>query len=865
MKYTSKQIREQFLNYFSKKNHKFVRSAPVIPIGDPTLLFTNAGMNQFKDIFLDKKVAEYKRVVNSQKCIRVSGKHNDLEEVGIDSYHHTLFEMLGNWSFGDYYKKDAIIWAWDLLINVWNIDKKRLWITVYKDDDEAKELWIKHTDIEPSRVLKFGNKENFWEMGEVGPCGPCSEIHYYTGDKIDNQDPNGVNKLSEYREFWNLVFIEYNRDINGELNPLKNKHVDTGMGLERMVAILNGIESNYDTDLFYPIIKEIEELSSHEYTYKNGVPHRVIADHIRMLCCSIADGVMPSNEGRGYVVRRVLRRATRFGNVLDIKDAFLFTLVDAVVAILGDAYSELKEKKSHIKKVIKAEEIAFRKTLDRGLILIDEMIDNLKGKKELSGKDVFKLYDTYGFPVDLTKLIASERNISIDDKEFNKYMKIQRETAKSNQKFNQIESEEEWITINKEDKTTFIGYEYEKVNSKVIKYRKLSNDNIELIAKETPFYAESGGQIGDQGRIYSDDIDLLVLDTYKIGNHICHLCKINKGSADSLDKKDLSFEINEFRRTKIKANHTATHLLHKALKNILGNHVQQAGSLVADDKLRFDLTHYEKLSYEQLSQIENSVNEIIQNNIQLDITSDSFENAKSKGAEALFGEKYDDVVRVVNVKGFSLELCGGTHVNRTGDIGLFKITSESSLASGVRRIEALTGTAAINYINKNQQLIDQIKNKLQCNEENVIKKLDDYINQSKENEKLKKNIESNKIKEAISNFKIIDGVRLIHSIIDFNINPKLLVDVFSEVYNKQTICFVGIQSAKPMMVLALTKDLTKLFQAGALIKDIGSQFDTGGGGPDHFGTAGFKDKNTLDMALDIGLKKIKIILKKNDK
>ena len=856
MKYTSTKVRDDFIDFFSNKNHKFVRSAPVVPIGDVTLLFTNAGMNQFKDIFLGDKDIDYNRAVNSQKCIRVSGKHNDLEEVGVDNYHHTFFEMLGNWSFGDYYKKDAIIWSWELLTNVWNLDIDRIWVTVYKDDDEARELWLKHTDISKDRVLKFGNKDNFWEMGEIGPCGPCSEIHYYTGDDIKNQDPNGVNKLDEYREFWNLVFIEYNRDSNGKLHPLKNKHVDTGMGLERMVAILNGIESNYDTDLFLPIINEIVNKSNMEYSFKDGVPHRVIADHIRMISSSLADGVMPSNEGRGYVVRRVLRRAARFGTVLKMKEPFLYQLVDIVVDVLGNAYPELIEKKNHIKKVIEAEEISFAKTLDRGLILIEEMISKIDDDKILSGENVFKLYDTYGFPLDLTRLIAAEKNINIDEEKFNNLMKVQKDNAKKSQKFQMKETNDDWNVINEKLVSSFIGYDNDVVESFIIKYRKIDDNKIELISEKTPFYAESGGQVGDTGRIFLNDCNLNVVDTYYLGEDICHLCQTDKDlKIQATDK--WCFEIDMERRKKIKSNHTATHLLHKALKNILGDHIQQAGSLVAEDKLRFDLTHYEKLSDSEISQIELMVNGIIRDNISLNITNEKFDDAKSKGAEALFGEKYSEIVRVVDIEAFSMELCGGTHVNRTGDISLFKIISESSLASGIRRIEALTGLAALKYLNQNQKLLEIIKNKLQCNEEDVVNKIDFYITQSKKSEKVFKDMQSEKLKNILSNYSLLNDINVVCEAIDFSVEPKFLVDVFYEKYTSNALCVFSVESEKPMMIIVITKDLSKKIHAGNFIKDIGMKFNCGGGGPPHFATAGFKNIENLKEAFNYSIEKIK--------
>ena len=858
MKYSSEIVRNTFIDFFKNKGHKFVRSAPVIPIGDPTLLFTNAGMNQFKDLFLGKKESSFTRATNSQKCIRVSGKHNDLEEVGVDNYHHTFFEMLGNWSFGDYYKKDAIIWSWDLLTNVWKLDKNRIWISVYEDDEEAKNIWIENTDVNPNRILKFGKKENFWEMGDVGPCGPCSEIHYYTGKNIEKQDASGVNNTDEYREFWNLVFIEFNRNSSGDLVPLDDKHVDTGMGLERMVAILNGVESNYDTDLFLPIIEEIVEKTGKKLSFKSGIPHRVIADHIRMLACAISDGVMPSNEGRGYVVRRVLRRASRFARVLDMKDAFLYTLVDKVVDVLGQTYNELKDKSTHVKKVIKNEEISFGRTLDRGLLLIDELIND---KRNLSGKDAFKLYDTYGFPIDLTKLIAAEKNVSVDEDEFDKFMKIQKENAKKNQKFKLDEDSEKWNILNNNKGNDFIGYIKTEIRSKLTKYRIVNNDKIEIVSKATPFYAESGGQIGDTGIIKANGLLFSVIDTYKLVDEIVHLCEVENGNIKSINKdSEFLFRIDVDRRNLIKSNHTATHLLHKALKIVIGEHVQQAGSLVSDDKLRFDLTHYEKITDKEISDIERLVNNVVKQNIALKISIEDFDEAQSKGAEALFGEKYEDEVRVIDIDGFSMELCGGTHVDRTGDVGLFKIISESSLASGIRRIEAVTGKFAFDYLFKDQMILSEVQSKIQCNKEDIPKKIDELMMLVKKSEKLQKDLSLSRIHKILYNKEGVNNHTFICHETSYQLDPKLIVDIFNQTYSKQSICLISILANKPLLVLCVTKDLVSKINAGNFIQDIGKEFGSGGGGPAHFGTTGFKNIDILNKAFKKASEKIKGIL-----
>ena len=847
MQFSSQKIRQDFIDFFLEKEHKIVRSSPVFPLDDPTLLFINAGMNQFKNIFLGTEDIKFKRVVNSQKCIRVSGKHNDLEEVGVDQYHHTFFEMLGNWSFGDFSKKEIIIWSWELLTEKWNLDKKRLWVTVYKDDDESFDLWIKHTNIGPERVLRFGDKDNFWEMGSTGPCGPCSEIHYYTGD-LDKQTPKGVNKISQYRELWNLVFIESNRDKNGVLSDLPSKHVDTGMGLERILATLNGMDDHYKTDLFLPIINKIEEISNTKYSIKDGMAHRVIADHLRMISFSIADGIMPSNEGRGYVVRRVLRRAARFGRVLDIEGAFLYKLVDVLSDTMGDVYPELIDKKKHIKKVLETEEVSFGKTLDRGLSLISDIIDSLDGKT-ISGEQAFKLYDTYGFPVDLTQLIARENDCNLDIESFNKYMENQKDKARSSNKFKDSNDKGIWNEI-LDIKGSFVGYSTISNHSEIIKYRP-TKEGVEVVMKETPFYAESGGQIGDIGEIKSKNIHLEVIDTYLSGDDICHLCKILKGDLDKTFDNNFKLLVNEERRKKIKANHSATHLLHKALKTVLGNHIQQAGSLVADDRLRFDLTHYEKLKDSEISEIETNVNEYILSNLEVNISNEKYNDAKKMGAEALFGEKYGDIVRVINIGDSSIELCGGTHVNRTGDIGFFKIVSESALASGVRRIEALTGYKAILYANNSINLIRNIRDRLQCNNEDILSKINSLLETSKENMALTKKIEISKIDDFINNSNVIynlkDDIKVFENEIDYTVDVKSFVDKFLSQYNNKSIFLLGMKSSKPLIILSVTKDLTKdLIDAGLVIKEIAQSVGSGGGGPSHFGTVGFNDTKLYD-------------------
>ena len=587
----AKKIRSDFIKFFQDKDHRFIRSSPVVPFDDQTLLFTNAGMNQFKPIFLGSNKADYHRAVNTQKCIRVSGKHNDLEEVGVDVFHHTFFEMLGNWSFGDYYKKEAIKWSWELFTELWGLDKSRLWVTVYKDDDEAHDIWLQETDIKKDRVLRFGEKDNFWEMGDTGPCGPCSEIHYYVGEEIEDQDPNGVNNTDEYWELWNLVFIQYDRQGDGELIDLPEKHIDTGAGLERIVTVLQDKKSNYETDLFQPIIKGIETITGSKYL-EDKVPHHVISDHIRMLSFAIADGAMPSNEGRGYVLRRILRRASRFGRMLGTKEPFLFKLVDYLIDVMGESFPELVEKKIHIEKVIESEESSFNSTLERGLSHFEKYISKHKGNA-IPGKEAFKLYDTYGFPLDLTQLMAREQGLEVDEIGFHDNMKKQRDRAKASGNFKQVSSDLSWVLISDSKDSIFLGYEQIESQSQICKYAT-TDDYTVLVLDKTPFYAESGGQIGDTGVIKIGDDTLTVMDCQKNGDEIHHICSGSFNNEKLLEPVLCIIDLN--RRQRIRKNHTATHLLHAALKKTLGDHIQQAGSLVHPDYLRFDLTHSEKIS-----------------------------------------------------------------------------------------------------------------------------------------------------------------------------------------------------------------------------------------------------------------------------
>ena len=856
----SNEIRSAFIDFFKEKNHKFVRSSPVVPIDDPTLLFTNAGMNQFKSIFLDQKLPDFSRAVNSQKCIRVSGKHNDLEEVGVDTFHHTFFEMLGNWSFGDYYKAEAIKWAWELFTEVWGLDKNRLWVTVYHEDEEAYKLWPKVTDISPDRVLKFDKKDNFWEMGDTGPCGPCSEIHYFIGDDLKTQSPKGVNSSNLYWELWNLVFIQHNRNKDGKLENLNSKHVDTGAGFERIVSVIQNKDNNYATDLFIPLITQIEKISEKSAAH-NPIPFQVISDHIRTLSFAIADGALPSNDGRGYVLRRILRRAARFGRSIDISEPFLYSLVDPLCGVMGETFPEIIEKKSHIEKIVKAEESSFNETLDRGISHFKKVVVDMSGKT-IPGPEAFKLYDTFGFPLDLTQLMAREKGLSVDLKGFEKEMNQQRKRAKSAEKFTVEPSKINWTIVKKCDNSEFTGYNSSSLSADIVKYYS-KNKEYYVVLDKTPFYPESGGQVGDRGFIKGEGIDLTVQDVQYDGELIVHSCsgKIN-GNNFSVE-----CQIDNNRRELTRKNHTATHLMHKALKIVLGDHAQQAGSLVHPSYLRFDISHFEKITNDEIREIEKIVNKEIILNKKLDVATQSFDQAKKDGAVAMFGEKYGDEVRVITIADFSKELCGGTHVNRTGDIGLFKITEESSLASGVRRLVAVTGPKAVEYVQGNFAILENVKLQLKCNIDTVSDRVDKLLNDKKILEKqIKQHKKSNSptsyesiIKEAIQ----CDDSKLMSAFTDL-IDMNELKDYGNSLLNKiksGVVVLGAIINEKPSMAMAVSNDLViKGIKADELAKEIGAFMGGGGGGKPNLATAGGKDKKSLELAMkkSIEIFKVKI-------
>ncbi len=860
MKYT--EVRKSFIDYFQKKDHRFVPSSALVPYDDPTLLFANAGMNQFKDVFLGTGKRDYTRAVNSQKCIRVSGKHNDLEEVGRDTYHHTFFEMLGNWSFGDYYKKEAIEWAWELLTKVWGLPKEKLWATVYKSDDEALKLWSEVTDIPKDHILKFGEKDNFWEMGEVGPCGPCSEIHFdLTDTGCKPEDVNAGNPL--VIEIWNLVFIQNNRLPGGKLENLPATHVDTGMGFERICSVLQGKKSNYDTDVFTPILNKISEITKQKYEgEKNQTAMRVIADHVRSLTFAITDGAVPSNDGRGYVMRRILRRALRFARNLEMQDPLLHKLVPTVVENFGDFYPEIKEKQEIVKKIILSEEESFNSTLDRGLEIFEDIAkkNESKGIRIIAGEDVFKLYDTYGFPVDLTNLIAEEKGFSLDMDGFNKLMDEQIERSRATGKsFSMILDDSQEI-IKKFDmesipSTQFLGYDENESPAKVLAFQNQKGKSYAIFDK-TPFYAESGGQISDTGIMETGGKQFNIIGVLKSGSHFIHIIE----SELTNDVKDCTLKIDIIRRRRIMQNHSATHLLHAALRSVLGTHVQQAGSLVDDEHLRFDFSHFQKVKPEELKEIEDIVNrkilEALPRKRYADISQDE---AKLMGALAFFGDKYGDKVNVIKFGDYSMEFCGGTHVLNTGDIGFFKITNESSISSGVRRIEAITSIGLQGYLDSMDSRINEILSE----KESLFEKIKQL---EKEIKKIKALSVKDTIDETIASAPMVDDVKVIAVKVEVDSIDELktIADMMRDKLKTGVAVIGAVVSDKAQIVALVTDDLVKEKRvlAGRLVNDVAKIMGGGGGGKPNFASAGGKDVTKLDEAIASVKAIVEEILKK---
>ncbi|SHJ93961.1 alanine--tRNA ligase [Pseudozobellia thermophila] len=862
---TSKDIRKQFLSFFGDKGHKIVPSAPMVIKDDPTLLFTNAGMNQFKEFFLGNSTIKNPRVVDTQKCLRVSGKHNDLEEVGKDTYHHTMFEMLGNWSFGDYFKEEAIKWAWELLTEVFKIDKDSLYVSVFEGSDDADQLGIDQEAydlwkaiVPEDRIIMGNKKDNFWEMGDQGPCGPCSEIHVDLRSAEEKARVSGASLVNADHplvvEIWNLVFMQYNRKADGKLESLPAKHVDTGMGFERLCMVLQGVKSNYDTDVFKPIIREIEAITHKKYgaDEKTDIAIRVIADHIRAVSFSIADGQLPSNTGAGYVIRRILRRAIRYGfTFLDTKGPFMYRLVNILTNTMGEAFPELKEQKQLIENVIKEEEHSFLNTLEQGLVLLDQVIAGTKGT-EIDGRKAFELYDTYGFPIDLTALILSEKGYSLDEAGFEKAMQEQKNRSKSASEV----SKEDWVVLADDVEQEFVGYDMLEANVKLVKYRKVTSkkagEQYQLVFNLTPFYAEGGGQVGDKGYLEAPNGDVIyILDTKKENNEIIHFAKnlpknLNETFKAVVDKKQ---------RRRTEANHTATHLLHQALRQVLGTHVEQKGSAVHSKYLRFDFSHFAKLTAEQLNEVENFVNARIEGRLPFEENRKvPMKEALEQGAMALFGEKYGDTVRTVRF-GQSIELCGGTHVKNTADIWHFKIKSESAVAAGIRRIEAITSDAVKDFFEENNKTLQGIKEVLH-NAQDPIKAVSSL---QEENARLKKEVE-NLLKEKAKNLKgelkneleEVNGVKFLAKKVDLDAGG--IKDLSFEMGNNEDNLFLLFgteQNGKALLSCYISKNLVaeRELNAGVIVRELGKYIQGGGGGQPFFATAGGKKPEGIDEAL----------------
>ena len=843
---TSAEIRDSFIKFFESKQHLFVRSSPVVPQDDPTLMFINAGMNQFKACFLGDNPKGYKRVANSQKCIRVSGKHNDLDEVGRDTYHHTLFEMLGNWSFGDYYKEEALTWAWELLTEVWKMPKDRLFVTVYEDDDEAAAIWKRVSGLPEDRIMRFGAKSNFWEMGDTGPCGPCSEIHFDKGDLATQAatfaDPEkGVNGTNDrYIEIWNNVFMQFERVSSGELIPLKNKHVDTGMGFERVCAILQNVRSNYDTDVFTPIISKIAELIGVPYAQDmSGMPHRVVADHLRSLSFAIADGALPSNEGRGYVLRRILRRASRYARLLGQKEAFIYKLLPTLSGLMGDAFPEIRERAEFVATVIKAEEDRFIRTLDAGLDRFDKIAAELSGTKVIPGDKVFVLYDTYGFPPDLTRLLAEEKGLSIDEPGFEKSMNEQKERARAAQKQVLSAGGSEGWTIYSEGSTEFLGYDLPSCEVKVLRFREDAG-LLSIVLDRTPFYAESGGQVGEHGKLEGKGLELEIVDTIKMTDIWFHRAKVTKGIANAETMADVFVAtVDAAERAATRKNHSATHLLQAALQKVVGAHVAQQGSRVASDILRFDFTALTALTPEQLLEVENLVNAQIQACLPVRLDKMAIADAQKSGAMALFGEKYGDEVRVISMANFSKELCGGLHVSNTGEIGSFRILSEASVSAGVRRIEATTAFGAIAKAREEAAVVASLRDRMRCKTEQVLERLDGSFENIKKLEKelatLKAQIAAAKAGDLLKNPADIKGAKV------WTINTQVSAEEFSAILDGvQAVLPLGIAvvsntaaDAGAIAVIVHPEFVKKGVKAGDIIKKLAEICGgRGGGRPD---------------------------------
>ena len=864
MSKSTAEIRQAFLDFFHSKGHQVVASSSLVPHNDPTLLFTNAGMNQFKDVFLGLDKRNYSRATTSQRCVRAGGKHNDLENVGYTARHHTFFEMLGNFSFGDYFKHDAIQFAWELLTSEkwFALPKERLWVTVYESDDEAYEIWEKEVGIPRERIIRIGDNkgapyasDNFWQMGDTGPCGPCTEIFYDHGDHIWGGPPGSPEEDGDrYIEIWNIVFMQFNRQADGTMEPLPKPSVDTGMGLERIAAVLQHVNSNYDIDLFRTLIQAVAKVTG--ATDLSNKSLRVIADHIRSCAFLIADGVMPSNENRGYVLRRIIRRAVRHGNMLGAKETFFYKLVGPLIDVMGSAGEDLKLQQAQVEQVLKTEEEQFARTLERGLALLDEELAKLSGDT-LDGETAFRLYDTYGFPVDLTADVCRERNIKVDEAGFEAAMEEQRRRAREASGFGADYN----AMIRVDSASEFKGYDHLELNGKVTalfvdgKSVDAINAGQEavVVLDQTPFYAESGGQVGDKGELKGANFSFAVEDTQKYGQAIGHIGKLAAGSLKVGDA--VQADVDEARRARIRLNHSATHLMHAALRQVLGTHVSQKGSLVNDKVLRFDFSHNEAMKPEEIRAVEDLVNAQIRRNLPIETNIMDLEAAKAKGAMALFGEKYDERVRVLSMGDFSTELCGGTHASRTGDIGLFRIISESGTAAGVRRIEAVTGEGAIATVHADSDRLSEVAHLLKGDSNNLADKVRSVLERTRQLEKELQQLKEQAAAQESANLssKAIDvnGVKLLVSELS-GVEPKMLRTMVDDLKNQlgsTIIVLATVAEGKVSLIAGVSKDVTDRVKAGELIGMVAQQVGGKGGGRPDMAQAGGTDAAALPAAL----------------
>lgn len=852
----SSDIRQLYLDFFANKGHEIVPSSSLVPSNDATLLFVNAGMVQFKDVFLGKDKRSYTKAVSSQRCVRAGGKHNDLDQVGYTARHHTFFEMLGNFSFGDYFKRDAIQYAWEFLTEVLQLPKEKLWVTVFENDQEAEDIWLNEMKIDPTRFSRCGEKDNFWSMGDTGPCGPCTEIFYDHGPSVSGGPPGSPEEDGDrYIEIWNLVFMQFDKLPNGEMIPLPKPSVDTGMGLERLTAVMQHVHNNYDTDLFEPILKEISKLSNNSDMTNTSM--RVIADHIRSCSFLILDGVVPSNEGRGYVLRRIVRRAIRHGHKLGIEDIFFYKLVAPLIKKMGEAYPRLKRDSNYIEHLLKQEEEQFLKTLDQGLKILEQDLDKIQGKI-ISGEVIFKLYDTYGFPPDLTGDIARERDLTLDLEGFSKEMEKQRAKSQAASKF----SADYHDLPNIEQATAFLGYDklvhpvhiLELIHEGQLVDKVSHDQQAIVILSESPFYAESGGQVGDQGKLVNEHCEFMVTDTQKHGSAIAHIGHVVKGQLSKNDKLEAMVDYNKRAATAL--NHSATHLLHAALRQVLGDHVTQKGSLVSPERLRFDFGHMQALSPEQVQKIESLVNQKIRDNLSVETKISSPAQAIADGAMALFGEKYDDDVRVLSMGDFSKELCGGTHVRQTGDIGFFKIIAEGAIAAGVRRIEAVSGDAAYHYVYQQEKQLTQVAELLKTTADKTSDKIAQLLQQIKQQDKqileLQHKLASGQGSDLTSLAKDINGIKMLVAQVD-DVDLKVLRTTLDQLKDKlkdAVIVLATVENERVNLIVGVTKSLTNKITANTLIRHIAPIIDGKGGGRPDMAQAGGTNVQQLEKALE---------------